>query len=99
MLYDHNNRKYKKIMFRIYTEAEFLIFMSVSIVMIMAIKCIVYTYESFEIYFHAHSRNNKLFPVLPFGILFHVYYLFNVKSSPQRYTINIAWMALFEKNE
>jgi len=64
MLYSPNNTKYKKIMFRIYTEAEFLFFLSVSIDTIMAIKCIKCIHvNALKIYFHVHSGNNKLSPM------------------------------------
>lgn len=99
MLYNHSNRKYKKITFRICKEAKYIIFLSVSI--FTAMECIKHIHmNALEIYLHDHSGNNKVFPsaflwncvscLLPLNL---------EKCSPLRYAINIAWMELFEKKK
>lgn len=54
LLYNLSNRKYKKITFRTCTEAKYLFFLSVSIVMTM--ECIKYIHmNALKIYLHGHT--------------------------------------------
>lgn len=90
MLYNHSNRKYKKITFRICKEAKYIIFLSVSI--FTAMECIKHIHmNALEIYLHDHSGNNKVFPSAFLWNCVSCLLALNLeKCSPLRYAINIA---------
>lgn len=91
ILSNYINRKYQKITLRVYTEADFLIFLSVSIVTIMTIRCVNCIHmNAMKIYLHVRSGNNKLSPVLAFRIVLHVYHFLTEKTCSLIYTVNIA---------